>query len=1172
MRIPFSYIRKFLVVVAGASIHGCALPTQAEPNLQEQDYGIAIVETSDSVPRPVALSGHSDGITDIAVTSDGKYLLTASSDWAIIMWDIVEQKVVRRFIGHKASVSSIDLSPDGSHLVSGSVDETVRVWNLLTGAEVQRFILRPNALLDAGAKVFDGGLTGNRYKMVTSVAFAPDGEHILCGSEIGLWLVHWRTAAQVRHYNPKGIAAIESRVKSIVFSPNGKQILTATGEGIVGHAQLWGAETGENTGSFDDIEGSTVAVAFTPQGPRVVSTLDSGEVQLWDFNQTRLIQRFEGHSAAALSAAISPDGTRLLTGGADESVRVWDTASGTEIAKFDIPGRVNSVAFYPEQNFVFGAAFSGARLWRVQEPMLSRTYYGNAASPPQATAMTRSGRYIANGDSGGNVTVWDLHSGQRVRLLEGHSKWIESLAFSSDGTRLLTGAADQTMRLWDVESGKEISQWTGFPESVSSVALSPDNQHYLSATQEELLLWAVGNERPVRAFGSGWSKTLGGDVKLAMFSPDPSGRFVAAAYWNYETGIRIWNTRTAELVWKLGGVLSGHRDTITSFAFHPTANRILSGSKDKTIRVWDLDTGKQIKRLDLPTEVKGVAYHPYGQKALAVLEDNIIQLWDLETGTLIRPYRGHWAAVNWASFSPDGKYFLSVGDDSTQRIWDVESGQQLAIYFQTFFGEWLAYTPDGLFDGSASGWNSLAWRFSEEAGGGTSTLPIEVFFKEYFYPRLLPDLFSGRRPKAPSEVAKVDRRQPVVSFENPNSGQDIDERRINITVEVNDTGSGMQDLRVFRNGTLVHTVRGSLPPNAGAQTFRVPVPVTLMAGRNALTAYAFNNNDIKSGDAILELTGAVELDRKGRAYVVAIGIDKYQNDKFNLRYAAADADLVLQSLSDSFERQDLYEEIVPVRLLDKNASKANILAVLGLLSGELSNPPEGAAEDLFKLRAAEPEDLLIIYFAGHGMAHRDQYFLLPHDLGYAGEPASADEQGLLSIRGHSISDRDLEVAFEGVDAERIMLVIDACQSGQVLEAEEKRRGPMNSKGLVQLAYEKGMYVLAAAQSHQAALEIAVLGHGLLTHVLMEEGLRNMAADLNGDGQLTARELLDYPAQRMTAGTEAGNQRLVEHFEERGVLPAIGPVETTTQAPSAYYRWQDQRVPWVIAVEHLPGTE
>src|SRR2546421_12849873 len=119
-----------------------------------------------------------------------------------------------------------------------------------------------------------------------------------------------------------------------------------------------------------------------------------------------------------------------------------------------------------------------------------------------------------------------------------------------------------------------------------------------------------------------------------------------------------------------------------------------------------------------------------------------------------------------------------------------------------------------------------------------------------------------------------------------------------------------------------------------------------------------------------------------------------------------------------------------------------------------------------------------------------------------------------NILSHSISDEEIEAAVEGIDAGQMLLVIDACNSGQALESEEKRRGPMNSKGLAQLAYEKGMYILTAAQSYQAAQEVSELGHGLLTFVLVEEGLKEMKGDRDGNRELTEREWLDYAAARV----------------------------------------------------------
>ena len=172
----------------------------------------------------------------------------------------------------------------------------------------------------------------------------------------------------------------------------------------------------------------------------------------------------------------------------------------------------------------------------------------------------------------------------------------------------------------------------------------------------------------------------------------------------------------------------------------------------------------------------------------------------------------------------------------------------------------------------------------------------------------------------------------------------------------------------------------------------------------------------------------------------------------------------------------------------------------------------------------QPEDTVIVYFAGHGTAVQNRFYLIPHDLGYAGPRTALNEAGLQAILAHSISDLDLNAVFEKVDAGQLLLVIDACNSGQALEAEEKRRGPMNSKGLAQLAYEKGMYVLTAAQSFQAALEAAKFGHGFLTYALVDEGLKQGAADRDQDGRIDLREWLNYAADEVPRMQEEKHTR------------------------------------------------
>jgi len=262
-----------------------------------------------------------------------------------------------------------------------------------------------------------------------------------------------------------------------------------------------------------------------------------------------------------------------------------------------------------------------------------------------------------------------------------------------------------------------------------------------------------------------------------------------------------------------------------------------------------------------------------------------------------------------------------------------------------------------------------------------------------------------------------------------------------------------------------------------------------------------------------------------------------------------------------------------VPLLNQDATKANILSALRLLAGaEAPAAPSlkaGTSQALSLLKRAQPEDAVIIYFAGHGTAQGQRFYLIPHDLGYAGNRRKLDEEGLKTILQHSISDVELQQTMEDLDTGNLLLVIDACNSGQALDSEEKRRGPMNSKGLAQLAYEKGMYILTAAQSFQAALEAAQLGHGLLTYALVEEGLKTAIADTEPkDGIVNAREWLDFATERVPLIQEEKMKEsrdigLDFAFKEDNQRTA-DPEQRSVQRPRVFYRRELESNPLVIA--------
>src|SRR5206468_12724724 len=163
--------------------------------------------------------------------------------------------------------------------------------------------------------------------------------------------------------------------------------------------------------------------------------------------------------------------------------------------------------------------------------------------------------------------------------------------------------------------------------------------------------------------------------------------------------------------------------------------------------------------------------------------------------------------------------------------------------------------------------------------------------------------------------------------------------------------------------------------------------------------------------------------RAGTAWVLAVGVNEYANPQYNLKYAVADA----QSFADELRRQQTslgrFDRVEIIPLLNDQATKANILAALRRLAVSLE-PPTLKAGPFDRLRRAEPEDAVIIYFAGHGTAQGQRFYLIPHDLGYTGDRSGLNEDGLKAILSHSISDLELEESVEGLAAGSLLMVID----------------------------------------------------------------------------------------------------------------------------------------------------
>ncbi|MDX2150659.1 MAG: OmpH family outer membrane protein [Bryobacteraceae bacterium] len=553
---------------------------------------------------------------------------------------------------------------------------------------------------------------------------------------------------------------------------------------------------------------------------------------------------------------------------------------------------------------------------------------------------------------------------------------------------------------------------------------------------------------------------------------------------------------------------------------------------ERPIQIWETATGQ--KRTTLSQAKQRIlgfaATGPFLLTATGMSQPGLdgpgVMAWDARTGERAFQVGDAKARSRLVTTTADVRVVLAPDAENRLGIWRRADGERLGSLQAFAEGEWLVTTPTGLFDGSPRGWTQIAWRTSD---GALATSPGEAFFNEFYRPGLLAELLAGRAPAAPRTMQQVDRRQAVLGLaaEAAETGQ----RTVKVRVTVREAPAGVRDLRLFRNGSLVRVWRGDLD---GQKEFEATV--TLAAGENRLTAYAFNRDNVRSGDAVAMVRSTAAA-RQGVAYVVAVGVNEYANAEFNLKFAATDARRTVEVLTGSLTKLGRYREVVGVTLTDREATKEAMAWALARLGGKA----QGAApvRGLERLQAAEPEDLVVLSFAGHGFASGDRFHLVPHDLGYTGRRAEVGGE-LGALAGRSVSDLELERWFEPIDAGHLLFVIDACQAGQALESEEARRGPMNSKGLAQLAYEKGIHVLAAAQAYQAAIETEKLGHGYLTYALVEEGLNSAGADVKpADGEITGVEWFEHAARRVPQlQAQAGRLRLLTFQGERGQTPRV----------------------------------
>jgi WD40 repeat protein len=324
-------------------------------------------------------------------------------------------------------------------------------------------------------------------------------------------------------------------------------------------------------------------------------------------------------------------------------------------------------------------------LWELETGKKEVDFKGSVAGA-YAVAFSPDGRWILSG--GGrdeslpgqaeddSVRLWDRTTGKEIRRFEGHTSKVMTVQFSPDGKRILTGGCDSAARVWDVETGKQLHSFSnyffGTPET--SLSFSPSGDHILMTTRPgaEILDARTGAVLcKIQVEEPGWH-----GFNSAEYSPD--GRLVVTA--SADKTARLWDVQTGLEI----RTLKGHATFVLDASFSLDATQVVTASQDETMRIWNATTGAELKRLTNPGSVRFARFSDDGKRVVAQWRSDAnykvvegVSLWDIAVGREIKRLTG--GVLN--AIALDRRRIL-VEDDRGGQLWDVSSGEVLRSYPQ----------------------------------------------------------------------------------------------------------------------------------------------------------------------------------------------------------------------------------------------------------------------------------------------------------------------------------------------------------------------------------------------------------------------------------------------------------------------------------------------------------
>ncbi|MEW6468682.1 MAG: caspase family protein [Bacteroidota bacterium] len=1100
-------------------------------------------------PELVITTGHIGMINYIDYHPSGKFLASCSEDHTVKIWDCQLQQEYRTLYGHTDKVSKAVFSPDGNYLASIDSREAI-VWDHLTGKVISR----------TKAESFTNRLF-----------FTADSKSILIELEDGIAVVDVLSGNTVKTFSgAKGQAA---------FSSAAGKLFTECYADKCGDENFVLAATdissGELTTFYKGATSNPSLLTASQKGDKLAAYIPGAkrQVLIWDIVSGSLKQKIELPLTTDLThMSFNADGGQLLVCTRENKVVIYNTASGsvlkeikpfidyTQIAmqkgEYDLGINVCGIALHPDGN---GFAFANMYMHSSPDQFMDTRY---------------------------SIFIYDLKTFAKTGELSGKPRMILNLWASKSQPYMISYNQNPVhgIKFWNTKEGA--IQYSIKAIGIGASSAMSDTVAYLSKNSIKVI--SVSDFKEIFSVSNPLTSALGmspDGKKLAasaMNASNPSSPKIDFKVWDVVSGkliksfsvpvmnmgnqTQIWFSADSKKIalcgeklhiWDISGELKKTEiplpfSTVVFAGFNPAKGTAMVSFPDEEtstqpwIAEYDCSSGKETERYPLEGIKGWVAgadfsddckYYAVGISDNVEGLNNVVAVYEWPGKKLVCTLKGHEAQVNRVCFGHDGKTIYSAAFDGTIRSWDLGQCRMNGTFIGMIDLDYIIFSPDNYYKTSKGNYGGICFRLNNKLYTYDQFDMVynrpDLVMAQLGAPKSLTAMYKMawikriKKSGFAEEMLSGDLQLPELQI----SGKDklplsVSQPAMTFTVKAEDKSNKLLRLHIYVNDVPVYGMKGYDLKSKSANKLEETFSIELAAGKNFVQVYVMNEKGLES----LKESFEVECKKppvKRNLYVLAVGVSKYKDKNYNLKYASKD----MNDFTAMIEKSGTYEKVVIKKLADSLAVKESIIE----------------AGKLFAQAAID--DQVVIYVSCHGLLDENlDYFLATYDVDF-NSPAA---------RGLPYD--ELEKMLDACKSRNRLVLIDACHSGEVdkddLQVDKSntntqvvmtksggvsvkpKAGLKNSFAYMQALFSdvskgSGAIVISAAAGAEFALESPEWNNGVFTYCILK-GIKSGEADDNKDKNITISELKNYViinVAELTKGAQVPTARKENSFND-----------------------------------------